>query len=125
VRAPEPQLRGLRAEGVHPPCDLLGAGTGTATASVHPSVWAEAGSFSEQAPDQWRALRPYSLGLRRGSASFRMVRVERDRPFPDMPPGTLDDGGKPGRYSSQAGFSSAKSQGYVDVYHSPVRGFYL
>src|SRR6267142_7126335 len=33
----------------------------------------------------------YCLGLRRGSASFRMVRVERDRPFPDMPPGTLND----------------------------------
>ena len=37
----------LWAEGVHPPCDLLGVGTGTATASVNPSV-------SEQAPDQWR-----------------------------------------------------------------------
>ena len=56
VKAPEPQLWGLRAEGVHPPCDLLGADTGTATASVNPSVWAaeQAGSFSEQAPDHPR-----------------------------------------------------------------------
>jgi hypothetical protein len=50
----------LRAEGVHPPCDLLGTDTGTATVSVNPNVWAaeQAGSFSEQAPDQWRALLP-------------------------------------------------------------------
>ena len=33
----------------------------------------------------------YRLGLRRGSASFRMVSVERDRPFPDMPLDTLND----------------------------------
>src|SRR5260370_29178785 len=29
VPAPEPELRGLWAKGVHPPCDLLGADTGT------------------------------------------------------------------------------------------------
>jgi hypothetical protein len=50
-------------------------------------------------PGLFRSKRPingalcflYCLGLRRGSACFRMVRVERDRPFPDMPPGTLND----------------------------------
>ena len=48
----------LQTEGVHPPDGLDGVDTGTATASVNPSVLAaeQAGSFSEPAPDQWRAL---------------------------------------------------------------------
>jgi hypothetical protein len=50
-------------------------------------------------PQFFRSQRPvnsalgvrYSLSLRRCSATFRMVRVERDRPFPDMPPDALND----------------------------------
>ena len=55
--------------------------------------------FGRHKPHLFRRERPvnsalgvrYSLSLRRGSASFRTVRVERDRPFPDMPPDALND----------------------------------
>ena len=50
------------------------------------------GLFRSKRPINGALCFQYRLGLRRGSASFRMVRVERDRPFPDMPPDALNDG---------------------------------
>ena len=79
VKAPEPHLGALRAEGVHPPCDLA--------------------SGRRNKPHLRSRERPVyrSLGLRYGLRFSRrlarclMVRVESDRPFPDMPADSLND----------------------------------
>ena len=94
VKAPEPELRGpFGPKGYIRPATFLAP---ILAPQLRLSIPA---SGRRNKPGLFRSKRPingalcfrYSLGLRRGSASFRMVRVERDRPFPDMPPDTLND----------------------------------